>query len=145
VADALRMDVCKRSEELVDVKFDFEDRHDRLHLVEVARRTVHGLGNEFEHEIQVDLVLLWLKRLATRCVQTRLSADTYPLAVVVEESFELHNVGVSDNAHDLEFAVLFGSAWLCLRECHTRKHTLKRLSCSTRLMAASSPLGDSLV
>jgi hypothetical protein len=120
VADALRVDVCERAEELVDVELDFEDGHNRLHLVEVARRTVHGLGNELKHEIQVDLVLLWLKRLATRNAQTRLPADTYPLAVVVEESLELDNVGMSDNAHDLEFAVLLGSAWLSLWGSHTR-------------------------
>jgi hypothetical protein len=38
----------------------------------------------------------------------RLLADTYPLAVVVEEGLELNNVGMSDNAHNLEFAVLLG-------------------------------------
>lgn len=87
-------------------------------------------------------------------------ADTYPLAVVVEEGLELDNVGVPDNAHDLEFTVLSG--WLAV-DAHVRgrgggrraegrrggeaqnTHTLKRLSWRTRLMAASSPLGDSLV
>jgi hypothetical protein len=39
-----------------------------------------------------------------------LLADTYPLAIVVEEGLELDNVGMSDNAHDLEFAVLFGGS-----------------------------------
>jgi hypothetical protein len=45
--------------------------------------------------------------------QTRLPADTYPLAVVVEEGLELDNVGVSDNAHDLEFTVLLGVSGGC--------------------------------
>ena len=108
MANTLRVDVGKRAEELVNVELDFEDRHDRLHLVEVAGGSIDGLWNEFEHEIQVHLVLLWLKRLATRQTQTRLSADTYPLAIVVEEGLELDNVGMSDNAHDLEFTVLLG-------------------------------------
>lgn len=110
VADTLRVNVGERAEELVDVQLDFEDGHNRLHLVEVARSTVHGLRNKLEHEIQVHLVFLWLKRLATRNARTRLLADTYPLAIVVEEGLELDNVGMSDNAHDLEFAVLFGGS-----------------------------------
>jgi hypothetical protein len=32
--------------------------------------------------------------------------ETHPLAIVVEEGLELHDVGVSDNAHDLKFTVL---------------------------------------
>ena len=92
MANTLRVDVGKRAEELVDVQLDFEDGHNRLHLVEVARSTVHGLRNKLEHEIQVHLVFLWLKRLATRNARTRLLADTYPLAIV------------------LEFAVLFGGS-----------------------------------
>jgi hypothetical protein len=31
---------------------------------------------------------------------------TYPIAVGVVEGLQLHNVRVSDNAHDLQFAVL---------------------------------------
>jgi hypothetical protein len=75
VADALRVDVRERSEELVDVQLDFKNRHDGLHLVEVAGRTVDGFRNKFEHKVEVDFVLLWLERLATRiekcaCLQT---------------------------------------------------------------------------
>lgn len=120
MADTLRVNVGERAEELVDVQLDFEDGHNRLHLVEVARSTVHGLGNELKHEIQVHLVFLWLKRLATRNARTRLLADTYPLAVVVEEGLELDNVGMSDNAHNLEFAVLRGSAGAA---CHDGAQT----------------------
>jgi hypothetical protein len=65
VADSLGVDVCERPEKLVDVELDFEDRHDSLHLVEVARGAVDSLGNEFEDEVEVDFVLLWLIRLAT--------------------------------------------------------------------------------
>ena len=65
MADALRVNVRERAEQLVDVEFHLEDRHDGLHLVEVARGAVDGLGNEFEYEVEVDFVLLRLKRLAT--------------------------------------------------------------------------------
>lgn len=145
MADALGVDVGERAEELVDVEFDFEDGHDRLHLVEVARSAVDGLGDELEHEIQVNLVLLWLKRLATRNAQGRVPADTYPLAVIVEEGFELNDVGMANDAHDLQFAVLRQLATTLRSSGHKHKLTLKRLSWSTRLMAASSPLGESLV
>lgn len=36
--------------------------------------------------------------------------ETYPLSVRVVESFQLNDVGVSDNPHDLQFAVLQLSA-----------------------------------
>jgi len=106
VADTLRVDVGEGAEELVDIELDFEYGHDGFHLVEVARRAVDGLGNEFEHEIEVDFILLWLTRLAARYAGGGAIADTYPLAVVVEEGLELHDVGVPDDAHDLQFSVL---------------------------------------
>jgi hypothetical protein len=58
VTDALTVNVGERTEQLVDVQLDLENWHGRLHLIEVARRTVDRLGNEFEHKIEVDLVLL---------------------------------------------------------------------------------------
>jgi hypothetical protein len=75
-----------------------------------------------------------------------LLADTYPLAIVVEEGLELDNIRVPDNAHNLQFTVLCSRlARMVVRTGHMCKPTLKRLSCSTRLMAASSPLGDNFV
>ena len=106
MTDALRVDIGERAEELVYVELDFEDRHNGLHLVEVARCTVHSLRDELEHKIEVHLVLLWLKPLATRSAQIYRALDTYPLTIVVEESLELHDVGMPDNAHDLEFSIL---------------------------------------
>ena len=38
--------------------------------------------------------------------QARLPADTYPLAIIVEEGLELDDVWVPDDAHDLQFTVL---------------------------------------
>jgi hypothetical protein len=143
------MDVGERAEQLVDVQLDFENGHDSLHLVEVAWGTVNGLRDEFEHEIEIDFVLLWLKELAQHpsCTGCACFADTYPLAIVVKESFELNNVGMSDDAHDLQFTVLVqvSKDAFCVCGVTCAEPTLKRLSCKTRLMAASSPLGDSLV
>lgn len=59
MADALRMDVGERSEELVDVELDLEYRHGRLHLVEKSRRSVDGLRHELLDEVQVHFILLW--------------------------------------------------------------------------------------
>jgi hypothetical protein len=100
------VNVRQRAEKLVDVEFHLEDGHNGLHLVEVARGAVDGLGDKFEYEVKVNFVLLRLKRLATWAAQWRLLADTYPLAIVVEEGLELHNVWVSDDAHDLQLTVL---------------------------------------
>lgn len=58
------MDVGKRAEQLVGVELDLKNRHNGLHLVEVARRTVDCLRNIFEYQIEVHLVFLWLIQLA---------------------------------------------------------------------------------
>ena len=58
MADSLRVNVGERTEQLVDVELNLENGHNRLHFVEVARSAVNGLGNELEHEVEVDLVLL---------------------------------------------------------------------------------------
>lgn len=52
----------------------------------------------------------------------RVVADTYPLAIVVEKGLELDNVGVADNAHDLEFTVLDGGQSQQLRGRTWRSH-----------------------
>jgi hypothetical protein len=73
VADPLRVNVRERTEQLVNVELHLEDGHDRLHLVEVTRSAVNGFGDEFEHKVQVDLVLLQVilsasrRALATKC------------------------------------------------------------------------------
>lgn len=58
MTDALRMDVCERTEELVDVEFDFQHRHGGLHLVEVAGCPVDGLWDKFEDEVQIHFIFL---------------------------------------------------------------------------------------
>jgi hypothetical protein len=75
MADALRVDVGERAEQLVDVELDLEDGHDRLHLVEVARGAVDSLGHKLEDEVEVHFILLWLDALvigvSLRVLQTR--------------------------------------------------------------------------
>lgn len=51
MANALRVDVCQGSEELVNVEFDFEYGHCRLHLVEEPGSSVHRLRDKFLNEI----------------------------------------------------------------------------------------------
>lgn len=58
VTDALRMDVGQGAEELVDVELDLQHRHGCLHLVEVSRRPVDGLRNEFEDKVEVHFIFL---------------------------------------------------------------------------------------
>jgi len=59
------MDIGEGAEQLVDVKLHLKNGHHRLHLVEVPRCTVYSLGNIFKYEIEIDLIFLWLKQLAT--------------------------------------------------------------------------------
>lgn len=61
VADANRVDVGERAEELVHIQLDVVHRHCLLELGVVSRRAVDRFGNVFEHEVQVDFVLLWLQ------------------------------------------------------------------------------------
>lgn len=58
VTDSLGVDIGQGAEQLVGVELDLEDRHGRLHLVEVPRRAVDGLGNELLDKVEVDLVFL---------------------------------------------------------------------------------------
>ena len=53
------MDVGQRSEELVDVQLDFEDRHGSLHLVEISRSSIDCLWDVLEDKIEVDFILLF--------------------------------------------------------------------------------------
>ena len=70
MADALRVDVGERTEKLVDVKLDLEDRHRRLQLVEVTRGTIDGLGHVFQDQVQVHLIPLF--RRAPSAIGSRL-------------------------------------------------------------------------
>ena len=58
MTDALRMDIGKGAEELVDVYLDLEDGHRRLHFVEETRGAVHSLRHELKDEVEVDFVFL---------------------------------------------------------------------------------------
>lgn len=58
MADALRVDVGEGTEELVGVQLDLEQGHGSLELVKVPRGAVDGLWDIFEHQVEVDFVLL---------------------------------------------------------------------------------------
>jgi hypothetical protein len=58
VADALRVDVGQRAEQLVDVQLDLENGHDGLELAEVSGGAVDGFGDVFQDQVEVDLVSL---------------------------------------------------------------------------------------
>ena len=60
MAYALGVNVCERSEKLVDVEFDLKDRHGGLHLAEISRCAIHGFGNVLEDKIEIYFVLLRL-------------------------------------------------------------------------------------
>lgn len=118
VADSLRMDVGEGAEELVDVELHLEYRHRGLHLVEKTRRSINGLRNELLHEVEVDFVFLSLRGHG-QCGVTMGAANghrhggpwkTHPLSVRVVECFQLDDVGMSDNPHDLQLTVLCRSA-----------------------------------
>ncbi len=144
MANALRMDVGEGTEKLVNVELDLEDGHGGLHLVEESRSSVNSLGNEFLDQVEVDLILLYMSLLAC-VVAGEGGRGAYSFAVGIVEGLELDNVGVTDNAHDLEFTVLSKFVRACHLSRPKRWHTLKRLSWRTRLIAASSPDGESLV
>lgn len=58
MTDALGVDVCQSSKQLVNVQLDLENGHGGLHLVEKSRSSVDGLGHKFLHQVQVDLIFL---------------------------------------------------------------------------------------
>lgn len=104
MADALRVNVGERAEELVDVELNFEDWHRGFQLIKVTRSTIHGLGYKLQYQVQVYFIFL-------RCDQRGLHTHEIievanPVSVGVVEGLELDDVRVPDNAHDLEFSVL---------------------------------------
>lgn len=58
MTNALRVDIGKCTEQLINIELDFEDRHGSLHLVEESRSSVNGLGDKFLHQIEIYFVFL---------------------------------------------------------------------------------------
>lgn len=106
VADPLGVDIGQGTEQLVDVKLDLEDGHCRLHLIEVPRGAVHGFGNKFLDQVQVDLILLRARLAKQGKNVPKMSVGVYPLAVRVVESLQLYDIWVSNNPHNLQLAIL---------------------------------------
>ena len=58
MADALGVDICQGTEELVNIKLDLQHWHRRFELVEIPRRPIHRFRHILKNEIQVDFILL---------------------------------------------------------------------------------------
>ena len=58
MADSHGVNVGEGAKELVDVNFDFQDWHRRLHLVEEPGGAINGLRYEFENKVEIDFLLL---------------------------------------------------------------------------------------
>lgn len=106
MANALRVDVRQSSEQLVNVEFNFKDRHRRLHLVEESGGSIDCLRNKFLDEIQVNFILLESRQQSSGGIVR--GFKSYAFAVGVVECLQLHNIGVSNNTHDLQLPVLYG-------------------------------------
>lgn len=86
VTNALRVNVGQTAEQLVHVQLDEHDGNALLALGVLSGHLVDGLGDVFQHEIEVNLVLLLARR--------------------VEEILELDNVAMLQTPHDLQLSVL---------------------------------------
>lgn len=60
VTDADGVDVHEGAEELVHIQLDLEHGHGLLELDIVAASAVDGLGDVFEHKVEVHFVFLWV-------------------------------------------------------------------------------------
>ena len=59
MADADRVDVHERAQQLVHVQFDLEHGHGLLELSIVAACAIHGFRNIFENKVEIHFVFLW--------------------------------------------------------------------------------------
>jgi len=135
MADTQGMNIGQASEQLVHVELDLEHRHGLLDLGIMARSAIHCLGDVFKHQVEENLFLLGQNQLHTltkipsghssrpHCISVNNSSASkcralmhvvifvhlrlYLLPVRVEKGLQIHNVGVRDQPHDLEFAILF--------------------------------------
>ena len=85
MANALGVYVGQASKQLVHIQPDEGPRNRLLALGILTSHFVHGLGDELQDEVQVDLVLLLARR--------------------VEEVHELDYVAVLQASHDLQLTV----------------------------------------
>jgi hypothetical protein len=86
VANTKGMDVGERPEDLIHVQLDIEHGHRLLKLCVIARGAIDRLWDEFEQQIQKDLVLL--------------------VAVGIEIVLERNHVGVVYQTHYLQLSIL---------------------------------------
>ena len=101
MADALRMDVHKRSKQLIDVQFDLEKWHVRTCSGIVPRCPVDSFWHKFQYEIEVDFVRLMVDQ-----TSDLYASATYFVSVRVKVGLEVNNVWMSHLPHDLQFTIL---------------------------------------
>ena len=58
VTDSMRVNVCQRSEELIHVELDEGDGDGLLLLAVLPGHLVHCLGDVFQHQVQIYLILI---------------------------------------------------------------------------------------
>ena len=107
MANSLRVNVRQGTEELVNIDFDLEKGHSRLELVEEAGSTIDCFWNILQYQIEVNFVFLF-KVSGCHLVLILYSIRwvSYAFSIGIVECLEIYNVGMTNDAHDLQFAVL---------------------------------------
>lgn len=70
---------------MVDVELDFQDGHRGFHLVEVARGSIDRLWHIFEHQIEIDFILLFeviIRSWVEMVIRNGRSSYTFTIGVV---------------------------------------------------------------
>lgn len=102
------MNVGKRTEELIHVQFDLEHGHWLLQLRVVATSTIYSFGNVFEHEIEINFVLLKNRVSPTSDPSNAVKNTelTHFFTIGVEKGAEVNDIRMRNKSHDLKFTVL---------------------------------------
>lgn len=109
------MDIGEGAEELVDEELDLEDGHGCFHFVVESRGPIHSLGDEFLNKVEVNFVLLQRsEKIVSYACQGKMRGSAteaaakaaHPLSIGVIKGFQLNNIGMSDDPHDLKLTVL---------------------------------------
>lgn len=112
MADTNGVNVCEGTQKLVHIQFDLERGHGLLEFHIVSGSAVYSLGNVFENKIKVDFVFLISQFRRTDASQNQESelekrkVLLYLVSIGVEEGFEIDDVRVGHQPHNLKFTIL---------------------------------------
>ena len=98
------MYVREGSEKLVHVQLDLKHWHGLLQLDVVARSAIYSLWDVFLNEVEVDFIFLGRK--VNWRHETIIRVTTHFVSVGIKEGFQLDDVRMRNQSHDLELAVL---------------------------------------